>query len=116
MSEAERAVKLKAEGNKFFLQKDYANAAAKYTEAIGLDEDNAILYSNRAACRLNLKMCVTVPHFGTHCVYLLHRQDTWMHMRMRNRRVAQALVACKSLKDGRMIGDRARSLIRQGFR
>lgn len=55
MSTAELVAKLKDEGNAFFLKKDYASAAAKYTEAIKIDGENAILYSNRAACRLNLK-------------------------------------------------------------
>lgn len=55
MSTAELVAKLKDEGNVFFLKKDYASAAAKYTEAIKIDGENAILYSNRAACRLNLK-------------------------------------------------------------
>ncbi len=97
MSEAQQAEKLKAKGDKLFTQKDCANTAAKYTEAIGLDEDNTILYLNRAACRLNLKMCATVPSFSIHCAYLMYSQDSWMHVRMQNRRVAQVFVACKSL-------------------
>ncbi|KAF9061382.1 hypothetical protein BDP27DRAFT_1301213 [Rhodocollybia butyracea] len=56
MSIAERVVTLKEEGNRLFSQKDYASANAKYTEALELGGDDAILYSNRAACRLNLKL------------------------------------------------------------
>ncbi|KAL1719436.1 hypothetical protein EV715DRAFT_290149 [Schizophyllum commune] len=50
-----RAEYLKAEGNTFFLRKDYALAALKYTEALEVDERNAVLWANRAACRLQLK-------------------------------------------------------------
>ena len=50
-----RAEYLKAEGNTFFLRKDYALAALKYTEALEVDEGNAVLWANRAACRLQLK-------------------------------------------------------------
>ncbi|TRM66264.1 hypothetical protein BD626DRAFT_546575 [Schizophyllum amplum] len=46
---------LKEEGNALFVKKKYGLAALKYTEAIEVDEGNAILYANRAACRLNLK-------------------------------------------------------------
>ncbi|KAJ3891677.1 hypothetical protein GG344DRAFT_46856 [Lentinula edodes] len=52
---AEIVEKLKQEGNAFFIQKSYIHAAEKYTEALKIDKDNAILYSNRSACRLNLK-------------------------------------------------------------
>ncbi|KAJ8308643.1 hypothetical protein KUTeg_013517 [Tegillarca granosa] len=40
---------LKAEGNKLLQSGDYEEAISKYTEAIGLDPDNHVLYSNRAA-------------------------------------------------------------------
>ncbi|KAL1738541.1 hypothetical protein HDZ31DRAFT_13725, partial [Schizophyllum fasciatum] len=46
---------LKEEGNALFVKKQYGLAALKYTEAIELDEDNAILWANRAACRLNTR-------------------------------------------------------------
>lgn len=46
---------LKDEGNKLFSQKDFSGAILKYTEAIAADNDNAILYANRAACYLNTK-------------------------------------------------------------
>ncbi|KAF5378219.1 hypothetical protein D9757_009179 [Collybiopsis confluens] len=55
MSDAERAEKLKEEGNQLFSKKNYVSAAAKYSEALQIGGDNAVLYSNRAACRLNLK-------------------------------------------------------------
>ncbi|BDD60456.1 Hsp90 cochaperone [Monascus purpureus] len=40
---------LKAEGNKAFSAKDYPTAIEKFTQAIGLDASNHILYSNRSA-------------------------------------------------------------------
>ncbi|KAJ3869207.1 hypothetical protein EV359DRAFT_30566 [Lentinula novae-zelandiae] len=55
MSTEERVKKLKEEGNNLFAQKQYVTAAEKYTEALQLGGDNAVLYSNRAACRLKMK-------------------------------------------------------------
>ncbi|KAI9925729.1 hypothetical protein AWENTII_012163 [Aspergillus wentii] len=40
---------LKAEGNKAFSAKDYPTAIEKFSQAIGLDSSNHILYSNRSA-------------------------------------------------------------------
>lgn len=48
MSAAERAVALKGEGNALFKVRDYAGAIAKYTEAVNLDPDNHVYYSNRS--------------------------------------------------------------------
>ena len=47
--------KLKAEGNALHLKGDHSAARAKYTEAIKLDPENAILYANRAAAYIALK-------------------------------------------------------------
>jgi stress-induced-phosphoprotein 1 len=52
------AVELKAEGNELFIQKQYDQAARKFTQAIELDGTNAILYANRAACHQLLKRFV----------------------------------------------------------
>lgn len=51
----DRAAQLKEQGNKLFSAKEYVLASAKYTEAIEADGTNAVLYANRAACRLHLK-------------------------------------------------------------
>ncbi|PLB37666.1 Hsp90 cochaperone STI1 [Aspergillus candidus] len=40
---------LKAEGNKAFSAKDYATAVEKFTQAIQIEPENQILYSNRSA-------------------------------------------------------------------
>jgi len=40
---------LKAEGNKAFSAKDYPTAIEKFTQAIALDSENQVLYSNRSA-------------------------------------------------------------------
>ncbi|PWY77088.1 TPR-like protein [Aspergillus heteromorphus CBS 117.55] len=40
---------LKAEGNKAFSTKDYPTAIEKFTQAIGIEPSNHILYSNRSA-------------------------------------------------------------------
>jgi hypothetical protein len=52
MTQKDQATRLKEEGNALFTQKDYALASVKYTEAIMVDDKNAVLYANRAACRL----------------------------------------------------------------
>ncbi|KAG2122778.1 hypothetical protein DEU56DRAFT_983975 [Suillus clintonianus] len=44
------AAQLKDEGNELFKKQDYVGAIVKYTEAIALDDKNAVLYANRAAC------------------------------------------------------------------
>ncbi|KAI0718899.1 TPR-like protein [Cerioporus squamosus] len=50
-----RVEQLKAEGNAFHSQGDYAKAQSKYSDAIKLDHHNAILYANRAASYIALK-------------------------------------------------------------
>jgi len=40
---------LKSEGNKALESGDFEEAIRKYTEAIALDPDNHVLYSNRSA-------------------------------------------------------------------
>jgi Flp pilus assembly protein TadD len=49
------AAQLKNEGNELFRKQDYGGAFVKYSEALALDDKNAVLYANRAACshRLN---------------------------------------------------------------
>ncbi|KAE9408347.1 hypothetical protein BT96DRAFT_970688 [Gymnopus androsaceus JB14] len=49
------AEKLKKEGNALFVDKKYAQAIEKYSEALQVGGDNALLYSNRSACRMKLK-------------------------------------------------------------
>ncbi|KAE9393430.1 hypothetical protein BT96DRAFT_999469 [Gymnopus androsaceus JB14] len=46
---------IKMEGNALFAANKYAEGEAKYTEAIEVGGDNAILYANRAACKAQLK-------------------------------------------------------------
>lgn len=47
--------RLKAEGNALHVKGDHSAARSKYSQAIDLDPDNAILYANRAATYLALK-------------------------------------------------------------
>lgn len=51
----DKAAQLKAEGNALFAKKNFKQAIQKYGEAIDVDGNNAVLYSNRAACHLNLQ-------------------------------------------------------------
>ncbi|TCD68807.1 hypothetical protein EIP91_009674 [Steccherinum ochraceum] len=48
------AVQLKNEGNALFARRDYRAAHHKYTLAINEDDNNAVLYANRAACSHHL--------------------------------------------------------------
>ncbi|KAJ7592878.1 hypothetical protein C8J56DRAFT_929713 [Mycena floridula] len=54
MSQSEMAARFKDEGNALFAKQKFVEACAKYTEAIDF-EPSAVLYANRAACRLNTK-------------------------------------------------------------
>ncbi|KZT06256.1 TPR-like protein [Laetiporus sulphureus 93-53] len=53
--DAKTALDLKAEGNALYIKQDYAAAYKKYSDAIAIDDKNAVLYANRAACSVGLK-------------------------------------------------------------
>jgi len=61
--------KLKDEGNALFGKQDYVGASQKYSEAIALDDKNAVLYSNRAAC---------FQHMGRQVLFVGHRVSLLM--------------------------------------
>ncbi|KAK0451401.1 uncharacterized protein EV420DRAFT_1560799 [Desarmillaria tabescens] len=46
---------LREEGKEYFRQKKFAQAKAKFTDALKVDGENAILYANRSAC--NYALC-----------------------------------------------------------
>lgn len=50
-----RAEEYKKEGNELFKAKDYANSIVMYTNAINLDPENAVYFSNRSAAYLASK-------------------------------------------------------------
>lgn len=50
-----KAETLKAEGNAFHIKGENEKAYSKYSEAIKLDPNNAVLYANRAASALAMK-------------------------------------------------------------
>ena len=50
-----RAEQLKADGNDLYVRGDHLAARSKYTQAIMLDGDNAVLYANRAATYIALQ-------------------------------------------------------------
>ncbi|KAL5525220.1 hypothetical protein ACEPAF_9089 [Sanghuangporus sanghuang] len=52
--DSQLAAKLKEEGNKFFVGKQYSQAHDKYSKALKVGGDNAIIYANRAACCMSL--------------------------------------------------------------
>lgn len=49
-----RAAKLKDEGNACFSRMLYGEAYEKYTQAIELDGQNAVLFANRAAASMGM--------------------------------------------------------------
>jgi len=51
---------LKDEGNVLFTQKKFAQADAKYTKALGADDTIAVIWANRAACRLSTRRWVAI--------------------------------------------------------
>ncbi|KAH8086615.1 hypothetical protein BXZ70DRAFT_956205 [Cristinia sonorae] len=55
MTSQTRAAQLKAEGNTLFAQRQYKEARSKYSQAIDVDGNSAVLYSNRAACSQYLR-------------------------------------------------------------
>lgn len=46
---------LKAEGNQLFASGKYGKALVKYTQAIEVDDSNAIYFANRAFCHIKLE-------------------------------------------------------------
>lgn len=67
---AARAVALKNEGNVFFKAKDYANAVAKYSEAVDLDPANHVFYSNRSMAYAAMGKWEEAASDGQKCVNL----------------------------------------------
>ena len=49
MTSNQEVESLKEAGNRFFKASDFSNAKLYYTQAIKIDPDNAVLFSNRAA-------------------------------------------------------------------
>lgn len=64
------AEELKAKGNAAFSKKDYKTAIDYFTQAIGLDETNHILYSNRSACYASEKDYADALKDATKCTEL----------------------------------------------
>lgn len=54
MVDAAEALKLKEEGNKLFIAKRFSQAYDKYSKAILVGGDNAVIFANRSACLLAL--------------------------------------------------------------
>jgi tetratricopeptide (TPR) repeat protein len=79
---------LKDKGNKAFQAKDYDTAIELFTQAIALDSQNHVLYSNRSAARAGKKQWdaaledaeqVIVPHFQIAVLRLLTLLSVHQH-------------------------------------
>ncbi|CAL1696596.1 unnamed protein product [Somion occarium] len=66
------AVKLKDEGNALFIKKQYADAYVKFSQAIALDDKNAIFWANRAACLLSMERHLDAAHDARKATTLDH--------------------------------------------
>lgn len=64
------AKELKDEGNEFFKQKNYDKAIELYTQAISLEPNDHVLYSNRSACYINQGNFQKALEDGDKCVAL----------------------------------------------
>jgi len=65
-----RAQMAKAEGNKYFAEKNYPQAIEKYTEAIAADPSDVTFFSNRSACYAHLEQWAKSAEDGHQCIVL----------------------------------------------
>lgn len=65
-----QAATLKKQGDTSFSTGDYSSAIKHYTSAISIDDSNAVLYSNRAACLLKVNERSRALRDGERCVEL----------------------------------------------
>lgn len=68
MSNKQLAAAKKAEGNTFFKNKQFADAIAKYTEAIAADNTDVTFFSNRSACFAALSDWEHAAEDGRSCI------------------------------------------------
>ena len=78
------ADELKQRGNEAFKRNDFKLACELFTEAIGLDSTNHVLYSNRSAARVSNTTCCCVFFFvrvyTVVCVYIFEAFFDRLHL------------------------------------
>eukprot|EP00520_Triparma_pacifica_P012614 CAMPEP_0118641292 /NCGR_PEP_ID=MMETSP0785-20121206/5203_1 /TAXON_ID=91992 /ORGANISM="Bolidomonas pacifica, Strain CCMP 1866" /LENGTH=379 /DNA_ID=CAMNT_0006532725 /DNA_START=1148 /DNA_END=2283 /DNA_ORIENTATION=- len=65
-----QSMALKSEGDEFFRSGKYKEAVKKYSDAIDIDDENHLIYSNRCACYLKLAEKSRALRDGEKCVTL----------------------------------------------
>ena len=82
------ADELKQRGNEAFKRNDFKLACELFTEAIGLDSTNHVLYSNRSAARVSNTIVVVyffVRVYTVVCVYIFEAFFDRLHLCLRRR-------------------------------
>ncbi len=68
--------KAKQRGNRAFACGNYEDAIQHFTEAIALDKNNHVLYSNRSGARLKAKLCASCLHAKRRLLAAPHARDS----------------------------------------
>jgi tetratricopeptide (TPR) repeat protein len=92
-SNTDEADQCKEKGNDFFRKGDLENAITAYSEGIALNGGNKILWSNRCACHLKLKMWDAAIFDASAA---LHIDATWHKARVR---LGQAFMGLERYED-----------------
>lgn len=105
------AEKLKQEGNALYSEQKYAEAEAKYTEALSVGGDNAILYANRAACRLKLLRFVDATSALFFLIDITSSIGLWVQRQTQRRQSYPNLSITESFSSIKQLGHSTRPFV-----